>query len=85
MLTSALIMSCGALAVALIDDRVPVFEIVVCHFPYTIICEGAIKFLPPVCLSLVSPSLCEQGEMGSVRGVEGSCNTVKRCHVASLF
>ena len=30
MLTSALIMSCGALAVALIDDRVPVFEIVVC-------------------------------------------------------
>lgn len=31
MLTSALIMSCGALAVALIDDRVPVFEIVVRH------------------------------------------------------
>ena len=31
MLTSALIMSCGALAVALIDDRVPVFEIVVGH------------------------------------------------------
>ena len=31
MLTSALIMSCGALAVALINDRVPVFEIVVRH------------------------------------------------------
>ena len=29
MLTSAMIMSCGALAVALINDRVPVFEIVV--------------------------------------------------------
>lgn len=38
MLTSAMIMSCGALAVALIDDRVPVFEIVVRHrfssFPF---------------------------------------------------
>lgn len=33
MLTSALIMSCGALAVALMEDRVPVFEIVVCHWP----------------------------------------------------
>ena len=31
MLTAAMIMSCGALAVALIDDRVPVFEIVVCQ------------------------------------------------------
>ena len=31
MLTSAMIMSCGALAVALINDRVPVFEIVVRH------------------------------------------------------
>ena len=33
MLTSALIMSCGALAVALMEDRVPVFEIVVRHWP----------------------------------------------------
>ena len=33
MLTSALIMSCGALAVALIEDRVPVFEIVVWDWP----------------------------------------------------
>ena len=34
MLTSALIMSCGALAVALMEDRVPVFEIVVRDWPH---------------------------------------------------
>lgn len=39
MLTSALIMSCGALAVALIEDRVPVLEIVVWDWPHDILHE----------------------------------------------
>ena len=60
MLTSALIMSCGALAVALIDDRVPVFEIVVCHLHHCVICEGVVKRLCSVSPSFTSPYLPEQ-------------------------
>jgi hypothetical protein len=48
MLTAALISSVGALIVALIDARVPVFEIVVRHYlatPFIAICAGAQKLL----------------------------------------
>ncbi len=68
MLTSAMIMSCGALAVALIDDRVPVFEIVVCHHPPVVICVGVIKRLCSVSLSLPVYISLSKATMPSVMG-----------------
>ena len=71
MLTSAMIMSCGALAVALINDRVPVFEIVVRHL-FSCLLHLFSVLQACSCLHLMARTKWQERKNSNICGAQGN-------------